>query len=865
VAAACGTAASPGASARDGGPSDAQGADSGADAPREGGVSGDGSLPAAPLPRTSTQLVSWRFVASDDLVGAEVPGFDDGAWSAVSVPHTFDGKQLPFVTHSHAWYRTHFTLDRTTASGRIYVDFEGAGTISDVYVNGKMLGEHRGLYTRFVFDATDATVVGDNVLAVRVDNTDADTADCLPSAPVARRYYEPYGGIYRKAWLLTVDPVHVAPTDLGSSGVYLSPSVAETGGDGSLQARAVVRNTTAAALPVHVVHHVSDASGAEVATLSADATLAAGATTTTSATGTVKSPHRWSPGDPYLYTVATQVSVAGALRDAVTEKMGFRHFAMTPTAFYVNGVATPLRGVAKHQESEQHFTAMTDAELAADWAGMRAVGFDYVRLAHYPHAKLEYDQADALGIVVWAENGNSTPYPWTQTGDTATREMVRQLYNHPSIAFWSAGNETVSSSVKWSVDAAVKYAQAIRQEDPSRLVTYASNDTSFSDPAFDFIAQNLYEGLWTGDPWAFEPDAAKYHWVSENGSRSVVTQHDDYATAVADRVANVFEPEEFIQPTAEASAEIVFNTQASQVPLYTWWAWRDFQLDGRLDGICNNGMVTWDGAHAKDHQFLFQSFLRSDPVVHLVGALYYVRRGAANNGIKAYSNAASLHLSIDGTDMGWMSNGAYQAPNGRTVHDTFYWPVTLYQGPNYVHVDDGSGHGDDMMVVFAGSGGQSPPSLGNAPIVASVTSSNPQNPAYFIDRPIAPDVPVFYDLGHLGDYADNSFAALPPQLVGAKQIATQSTSKPQNLTDVSVGISSSSKGADVYLVTTDDGSPLAAWTATGFKDTGTTGTWRDAGMNLVPFELLSMRLAPGAVVKVAGMTRDYAVLVQPVP
>jgi len=832
--------------------------------PTDAGTVGDAAI-GVPLPRTPTQLTSWRFIASNSLTGAEAPTFDDGAWQSVTVPHTFEGRGVPFVTYSHAWYRTHFHLDASTAGGRVYVQFEGAGTIADVYVNGQQLGEHRGLYTAFTLDASPAAVAGDNVLAVRIDNTDASSGDTLPATPVARNYFEPYGGIYRKAWLLAVDPIHVAPTDLGSSGVYLTPKVPESGGNGTLEARTIVRNTSAATRAVHVTHLVNDAANTTVATLATDVMVGAGATVTSDATGTVPSPHPWAPGNPYLYSVVTRLSVDGVVRDSMTEPIGFRTFRLTTTDFFVNGVSTPLRGVAKHQESEDHFAAMTDDELRADWGAMQAVGFDFVRLVHYPHARLEYDLADQLGMVVWTENGYVTPNAWTQTADTETREWVRQNYNHPSIAFWDVGNESVSANDATTVDAMERFAKAVHEEDSTRLVTYANSNSNipFSDPALDFMGQNLYEGLTQNNPWGFENDAAAFHYVSENGSRAEVTQHSDYATAVSSRVANVFEPEEFIQPTVEASAETVFRTRSGQVPLFAWWAFRDFQLYGRIDGICNNGLYTWDGVHPKDHAFLFESFLLKTPVVHILGATYFVRRGAANNGIKVYSNAAKLDLAIDGTDMGTLTAGSYTQPNGRTVDETFYWPVTLFQGPNYVHVDDGAGHGDDIFVVFAGTGGQAPPMLTQTPIVSQVTSSNAANPAYFIDRPIAPDFPVYYDLDGT---ADNSFAALPAQLAGAAQVGTLRLSKTQNLTDLSLTIATSAaKGADVFILTTDDGSSLSMWTGVGFADSGVTGSWRDTAMDLVPVKLLQTHVAGGASVTVPGTTRDYVVLVKATP
>src|SRR5205814_5516279 len=119
----------------------------------------------------------WRFVPNAPPTGPEATAFDDSAWEAVSVPHTWDSVR-GVTKRPSAWYRTHFTLSDPEAQGRRYLSFEGAFQVTDVYVNGQHLGQHRGGYTRFTVDATAAARAGDNVLAVRVSS--ADCADCLP-------------------------------------------------------------------------------------------------------------------------------------------------------------------------------------------------------------------------------------------------------------------------------------------------------------------------------------------------------------------------------------------------------------------------------------------------------------------------------------------------------------------------------------------------------------------------------------------------------------------------------------------------------------------------------------------------------------
>ena len=234
-------------------------------------------------------------------------------------------------------------------------------------------------------------------------------------------------------------------------------------------------------------------------------------------------PRLWSPAGPALYRVYAETMLDGRTTDRVMERTGFRFFRMTPDTFFLNGLPTPLRGVAKHQETEERATAVRDADLTHDWDQLQDLGVNFVRLAHYPHAAREYDLADERGIIVWAENGHSNPAPPTATGEEITREMVLQNYNHPSILFWSAGNEAMD----WQSDmAAVEdYAAVIRQEDATRLITYASNTPFASDPALDFVAANRYNGWYFGLTWDFDEAILEDHWISETGAGGVIATH----------------------------------------------------------------------------------------------------------------------------------------------------------------------------------------------------------------------------------------------------------------------------------------------------------------------------------------------------
>src|SRR6185436_12871527 len=134
------------------------------------------------------------------------------------------------------------------------------------------------------------------------------------------------------------------------------------------------------------------------------------------------SPRLWSPADPHLYSVRAELVADGQVVDAVRERTGVRDFQLREGGFFLNGAPVLLRGVGKHQETEQRLSAVTDDDLRADFSALKELGVNFVRLAHYPHAPLEYDLADEQGLLVWAENGHSNSYKGGATADLITRE-----------------------------------------------------------------------------------------------------------------------------------------------------------------------------------------------------------------------------------------------------------------------------------------------------------------------------------------------------------------------------------------------------------------------------------------------------------
>ena len=759
----------------------------------------------------------------------------------MTVPHTW-GEQAV----RSGWYRLRLPLSPREKGRRVYLVFEGVAVFADVYVNGHHLGQHRGAFTRFVFDATDHVVDGENVLAVRANNDLASTADSLPSGS-GKQLYHLYGGIYRKAWLLETSAVHVDPLDHASSGVYVTPSgVTAEGAD--LRIRTLVRNASGAASRVLVRNHVRDPAGREVAILEAEASLDAGAGGEVTTSTHVQRPHLWSTTDPRLYTVVTEVRADGRATDEVTERFGFRDFRFDGRGFTLNGAPLLLRGVGKHQETEGRRSAVGDDDLRQEWALLADLGVNFVRLAHYPHAKLEYDLADEQGVLVWAENGHSNERKITTTGDTITREMVLQNYNHPSIVMWSVGNETGFLRVN-------RYAAVVKAADPGRIVAYASNVGTKGKrfyPDLDLIAQNTYRGWYRGDPWEFEARALEMRFISESGGGAVISNHADYGHL--HHALDTFEPEEFRQLLAEVHDQVVFRDHPDDVPLYSLWNFRDFGTE-KYKGVLNTkGLLTYAG-FKKDAWYLYRSFLRPrEPLVHLASKTYFLRRGRADDGIKAYSNAPTLRLTLNGADQGTRARGEYRHTNGRPVANVFFWRAALRPGRNELRVGDGAGHEDTAVVHYAPPGAPSPDEAG---LVRDLRSSNPRSPAWLIDEPVADQWPFYFEFDGT---ADNSFDVVPEAVRGARWISTRRLSKPEARTDVSLRLA---RPATVYVMASESPALFAGLQGAGLRDTGVRGRWRDNALRLVPFRLYARDARADEQVTVPGATADYVVLVKP--
>lgn len=376
----------------------------------------------------------WLFLLADSVQMSEVD-YDDSAWRHLNVPHDWaiegdfyvgnpSGASGGALPGGVGWYRKHFVLPPLgrEQDERFFLEFDGVYMNSTVYVNGQKVGFRPYGYSSFEYDITPYVHQGENVVAVRVDNSDQPNS----------RWYSGCG-IYRHVWLTQTHPVHVKHW-----GVHADTRVVKGKGrldiEVSLDGAGIVENT------------LLDPNGRVV-----------GKSKGLRSTITVAKPLLWSCDAPNTYKVRTEVKVRGKVVDIYETTTGFRDFRFDPqTGFWLNGKNFKLNGVCEHHDFGCLGAALNEDALHRKLTKLKAMGVNAIRSSHNPPAPELLNMCDTMGLIVmdesfdmWRRKKTQNDYArfFDEWHERDLSDLVMRDRNHPSILMWSIGNEVLE---QWS-------------------------------------------------------------------------------------------------------------------------------------------------------------------------------------------------------------------------------------------------------------------------------------------------------------------------------------------------------------------------------------------------------------------------------
>ena len=632
--------------------------------------------------------MDWKFLKMSRADGRcdlpiESTDFGDSICENVNLPHTWnavdgaDGRGGVDEGREHYYrglggYRKNYVFSSELGGKRLFMEFKGANTVAELYINGSFVGKHEGGYSAFRFDITDFITLGEkSLICVKVNNAPTDYI-----APITDQGdFTKMGGIYRDVRLITAPDLHIDLMDYGSSGVYItSENITEDHADIAVLVKLVNDGEEKKAVTVNA--ELLDVNGNTVASQSVGVDISANSSFEENVAIPLDDPTLWNGiHDPYLYTAkVTLASDEGEFLDEVTESFGVRTYYIDPDeGFFLNGKYYDLHGVNYHQDSFENGWAMTDEQRERDYKMMQDLGCTAVRMAHYQHDSYEYDICDRLGFCVWTEIGIvnkmsddddnlSIADGFADNAKQQLRELIRQNYNHPSVIIWGLSNELFQMSDE-IFDIYSDLHMLAKSEDKSRLTSFADAQFwgRFMNLPGDVVGYNRYFGWYIdGSDDAFGRWLDEYHKkenrpiaVTEYGGGGAISQHKDSIVWAEDIDSwGPRHPENY----QSALHEDIWR-QFSRRP-YLWgkfvWCMLDFASDGREEGDTkgqnDKGLCTRERL-PKDAYYFYKSVWNPEPMVWLTEKRFAERSSVVPQ-VKAYSSAESVELFVNGVSQG---------------------------------------------------------------------------------------------------------------------------------------------------------------------------------------------------------------------
>lgn len=523
---------------------------------------------------------------------------------------------------------------------RYYIEFKGANSSADLYVNGKKYAHHDGGYSTWRVDITDA-LEEKALVTVAVDNHANE--EVYPQ----QADFTFYGGLYRDVDLIVVPESHFDLEYYGGPGIKVTPEI--NGADAKIEVEAYVTNPQAGQ---ELVYRLLDANKNVVAE-------GKSAASESKVSLTIDNVHLWNgKKDPYLYTAEVELVNGEDVLDSVSTRFGCRTFAIDPDrGFILNGEEYPLRGVSRHQDYAGIGNALLPEHHREDIELICELGATTIRLAHYQHDQYFYDLCDEKGLVIWAEIPYISRHMPGGRENTISqmKELIIQNYNHPCIVVWGLSNE-ITMSGQSDEDLLENHNilnDLAHDMDHTRLTTMAIVSMCKKDDPYitipDTVSWNHYFGWYGGDTSMNGPWLDEFHkmypqlpvGMSEYGCEALDWHTSDPKQGDYTEEYQAYYHEELIKQ--------LFTRK------YIWathvWNMFDFAADARNEGgengMNHKGLVTFDRKYKKDAFYAYKAWLSEDPFVHICGKRY-VERVEDVTKVTVYSNLPEVELFING-------------------------------------------------------------------------------------------------------------------------------------------------------------------------------------------------------------------------
>ncbi len=621
-------------------------------------------------------LFFWMVVLAYHAQAREVFPLNEGWRFFFRTENTSDNAR--HITLPHSWntdpvvegswlettgnYQNDIYIPSEWASKRLFVRFYGVQSVGSLFVNGNLVGTHRGGATAFAFEITDKVRFGvDNALLMVVSNGFRD--DILPTSTEANLY----GGIYREAELIVTERTAVSPLYLGTEGILVRQ---QTVNASHVEGQTEIRLTSKGETNCTLTLDITDPDGNQVFTKRIRAKLDGKPVIIPFE---IENPRLWSAASPALYQVTAMIGDE-VITDRVTVRTGFRSIAVDPQRLMlINGEKTAVHGVALYHDNAGGGT-LSASDYDNDLRLIRDMGANAIRSAVMPHASYLYDRCDEQGLLVWvdvplhrssflSDISYYATLSFEQNGSEQLQEIIAQQMNHPSVVMWG-----IFSRLWTRGNDPTPYIRRLNEEahafDPSRPTVACSDQDGSINFITDLIVwrQDVGWSRGSADDVTVWRDKMQKSWshlrsgVCYGGSGFI--GHKSY-TAQTPPQAN-WMPEE---KQTRFHEDYTRNLQNDSL---FWGVWInnmfDFGSSRSSYGINGEGVVTLDRHDCKDAYYLYRTLWnRQRPTLHLAGKRLGLREGAQQFRIYSSDGRPQLWIGTDTLPLTQVAEGQFRS------------------------------------------------------------------------------------------------------------------------------------------------------------------------------------------------------------
>jgi beta-galactosidase len=612
----------------------------------------------------------WKF-SRGDFATAQLPEFSDKEWATIALPHDWSIEGPFDQDHSSSycggylptgigWYRKHFRVPESYKDRKLTIEFDGVYQNSQVWINGRPLGNRPYGYVPFFYDLTPHIDFGkENVIAVKVDNS--RQTNC--------RWYSG-SGIYRRTWLIVTGKIHVAQW-----GTFVTTPEVSTNA-ASVRVSTRIQNEGKAPTRCTVVSSILDRDGAVVQTAEQTEEIPAGKDFQFAHTMKVDKPHLWSVESPYLYRLLSTLRASSEEVDHYATPIGIRQAVFdADRGFLLNGERVKLRGVCLHHDGGCLGAAVPERVWERRLEILREMGCNAVRTSHNPFAAEFLDLCDQMGFLVLNEAFDEWKVPKTQIGPNGysnyfdewyerdVQNFVRRDRNHPSVVLWSAGNEIGDQQAPNGAETLSKLLKIFHTEDPTRPVT-AGCDHIQSEPASEtarpeFLALLDVVGYNYADRWRDRRE--KYYSIDRHSSpeRRFIGTESEAIAGIRGEYPELFTdtaPVEFGPFSRGHNVDVEqlfkFVTTYDYVAGDFMWTGIDHLGEARWPMKGSSTGVIDTCGFKKDGFYFYQSQWVQEPVLHVFPHWNWQRREGQIIPVSCYTNCDTVELFVNGRSMG---------------------------------------------------------------------------------------------------------------------------------------------------------------------------------------------------------------------